>query len=826
MKTIRHAFTALVRDWRSGEMILMAAAVTIAVAGLTTVGFFTDRVQRAMELQATELLAADLVLSANDPIEEALLAEARSRGLLHSRTATFRSVAVSGDRLQLAEVKAVETGYPIRGRLRIAEAMFSTEQPTGDIPAPGTVWVDSRLLQALGTNTGNSIDLGNSRFRVERILAYEPDRGGDLFSIAPRLLMNLADLPATGLILPGSRVRYRLLLGGAAVDVEGFRNAVEGRDGLQVQSIRDERPELKRSLERAEQFLGLAVLVSVTLCGLAIGMSARRYASRQFDTCAVMRCLGVTQTFIARVYALQLALLATAFGLLGALIGLAAQEVLAAILEEVSGRQMPAPAFLPLLSGVLGGLVATLGFALPHLWKLKNVPPLRVFRRELEPMPPRAVAVYGAAIATLALLTPWQSGNPALTAYVFGGLLATAALLAAGAACAIRLSLRLRSRVGVAWRYGMANLSRRAAGSMTQIIGLGLGATVMLLLTLIRTDLLEAWENRLPPQTPNYFLINVQPDEVAAMRGFLLEQARVETAFFPMIRGRLTHINDTGVVPDNYPNPRAQRLAEREFNLTTMERLQPDNKLVSGPWWPDGSGEVLFSVEHGIAETLGLRQDDTLAFQVASRRIAGRILNLRSVEWDSFNVNFFVAANPGSLDGFPTTFITSFYLDDERRSLLVDLVRRFPSVTVIDVASLLREVRSIMDQAARTIEFVFLFTVLAGLLVLFTALHTTQDERRLESAVLRSLGASRARVTSGLTAEFLLLGGVTGLLAAAAAAILELVLANFVFELDVIPNPLLWVLGPAACVAVVVIGGLAGMRRIVSIPPIHALREA
>jgi putative ABC transport system permease protein len=825
VKTIDHALKALARDWRSGEMALMAGAITIAVAALTTVGFFIDRVQRAIELQATELLAADLVLSANDPVGDGLLAEVRAARLEHSRTVTFRSVAVHGGQLELSEVKAVEDGYPIRGQLRVADSLFGAESPATGIPGPGSVWADGRLLQALGIDPGETIELGSSTFRVERVLTYEPDRGGDLFSIAPRLLMNLADLPATGLILPGSRARYRLLVGGAMDDVEAFRVAVEGRDGLRVQSIRDERPELKRALERAEQFLGLAVLVSVALCGLAIGMSARRYAFRQFDTCAVMRCLGAEQGFIARLYLARLALLAAAFGLVGATIGLVAQEGLARVLEEMARRSLPPPSFMPLLAGVLGGAVATIGFAMPHLWKLRHVPPLRVFRRDLEPMPAGAVAVYGTAVATLALLTPWQSGNFLLTAWVFGGLLGTAGLLALGAAGSIRLSARLRSRVGVAWRYGIANLSRRAAGSMTQIVGLGLGATVMLLLTLIRTDLLAAWQDRLPPGTPNYFLINVQPDEVTSVREFLRANAAVDAGFFPMVRGRLTGINDAPVVPEDYADQRAQRLADREFNLTTMAQLQPDNRVVSGTWWPEGTGEVFFSVETGIAETLGLAKDDTLTFRIAERSVSGTIRNLRSVEWDSFNVNFFVAANPGALDGFPATFITSFHLVDGQRPLLVDLVRRFPSVTVIDVASLLREVRAIMDQVSRTIEFVFLFTLFAGLLVLFAALQTTHDERRLESAVLRSLGASRARVMSGLSSEFLTLGAITGVLAATAAAGIELLLAEFVFELEVSPDPLLWVLGPAACMTVVVIGGLLGTRRVVSVPPISALRE-
>ncbi|MBI2993140.1 MAG: ABC transporter permease [Gammaproteobacteria bacterium] len=829
MRAIRLAFRALRRDWRAGELSLLGAAVIVAVGALTTAATFTDRVGRAMELQATELLAADLVLESPEPPAPEVLNAATEAGLTATTTSGFRSMAVAAGRLELSEVKAVDQDYPLRGSLRTADDLFGEEIETRDVPAPGTVWPDARLMQALALRIGDRISLGSAELVVQRILAYEPDRGGDLFNIAPRLLMNLADVPRTGLILPGSRVQYRLLLRGPADDIDRFRGGIESREGLplRIYGIRDARPELKTALERARQFLGLAVLVSVALCGLAIAMSARRFAHRHYDSCAILRCLGASQSLIGRVFLYELGMVAVLFSAAGCTLGLLCQEGLAVLLRGLTVRALPAPTLLPMASGTIAGIAAVLGFALPWLWQLSTVPPLRVLRRDLAPMPPRAVTVYGAALLILALLTPWQAGEFRLTAYVTAGLAGTAAVLALCAWAAIRLVDRLRSRVGISWRFGIANVARRARDSMAQILGIGLGATAMLLLTLARTDLLDAWENRIDPGTPNYFLINIQPDQAGTLKDFMARHATVTADFYPMVRGRLTHINDREVLADRYTEPRAQRLATREFNLSWAERLQRDNTLVSGQWWPrTGTPANYFSVEDGIAQTLGLSQGDKLTYRIAGQEVTGRILNIRRVEWDSFNVNFFVVASPGTLETYPATYITSFHLPASRRALLGGLVRAFPSVTVIDVAAVLSQVRAVMEQVSRTVEFVFVFTLAAGLIVLMSAIQTTHDERCRESAILRSLGATRRRVLAALTAEFAVLGAITGGVAAVAATVIELVLAEFVFRIEVSVNPWIWLAGPTACLALILAGGYIGTRRALAVAPIDVLQRA
>lgn len=828
MNMLSLALTALKRDWRSGELRLISIAIVIAVASLTSVHFFTDRVQQATEQQATELLAADLVLLSTEPVQQSIIEQAKTASLITSKTVSFRSVAVAGEKLQMSEVKAIEDGYPIRGKLRTAERLFEQETVDNELPGPGTVWADARLLQMLGINTGDSINLGASVFTVTKVLTYEPDRGGDLFNIAPRLLMNLADLPATQLILPGSRAQYRLLLGGDIDAIAAFRQDIESdnKDRIRIQGIRDARPELKTALERAEQFLGLAALVSVALAGLAVAMSAQRYATRHFDNCAIMRCLGAEQHAITKIYLIQLAILSVLSSLLGCAIGYFAQEGLSTLASGFTKSTLPSPSLIPIAIGLITGIVTLLGFAMPQILRLRTVSPLRVLRRDISPLPIKGMTTYAFAIIALALLTPWQSGNIQLTLYTFLGILATALVLTICTKLIIGRLNQLRSRVGVASRYGLANVARREHQSTAQILGIGLGVMVMLLLTLIRTDLLENWRDRIPEGTPNYFLVNIQQDEVEVLKTFLHDNSVQTSYIHPMIRGRLTAINGKPVDPEDYQDERAKRMVERVYNLTWAKDLQADNRLVAGRWWSAEQPEqVELSMEKDFATDLGLTLNDSMTFTIAGQEITGKITSLRWVEWDSFNVNFFVIANPGALDNYPGTWITSFFLPPEKKPLLIELIRHFPSITVMDVDAILTQVRQIMEQVIKTVEFVFAFTLIAGLVVLMAALQTTHDERAHESALLSALGANRKQILSSLIAEFACLGLAAGILAAFAATIIEVILADMVFKMEVVINPWVWIIAPLLCTVIIILGGLAGTRRVLYTPPMVALRK-
>jgi putative ABC transport system permease protein len=826
MRILKLSFKSFIRDWRAGEMQLITIAIIIAVGSLTSVSFFTDRVRQVMEIQATELLAADLVLQSRQVIPENVRNSAEAAGLDTALITSLRSMVLAEDNIQMAEIKAVESTYPLRGELRITLDLFSQEQITTEIPARGTVWVDSRLFQLLGLEINDQISVGASNFTVSKIISYEPDRGGDMFTMAPRLMMNLSDLEDTNLILPASRVEYKLLLRGQQDALDEFRRKIDRSEGLRFRGIRNARPELRSALERAEQFLGLAVLVSIALAGLAVAMSSQQYVIRHFDNCAMMRCLGATQRTINSIYIYQLLILSILSSLAGCILGYIAQYLLSNMLSGLTSASLPGASMYPVFSGMAAGIVTVMGFALPQILRLRLVSPLRVLRRELNPVPLSGLSCYGAAILALALLTPWQSGSMRLTIISLLGLISTALLLAAGARILISLLNRYRTTLGFAFRFGLSNIVRRANLSMAQILGIGLGVMVMLLLTLVHTDLLESWRNRLPEGTPNYFLINIQDDDLPRLRSFLEHEESADARFFPMSRGRLAAINGETVIPENISDPDARRWSRREYNLTWSEQLPAGNTIRAGRWWDEASGQTLeLSLDQEFASELGVKLNDTMTFLIAGRELTARITSLREVEWDSFNVNFFVVASPGALEGAPASYVTSFYLPPDSRNVIIDLVKTFPSITVYDVDALITQVRKIMDQVIRTIEFVFGFTILAGIVVLVAALQTTHTERSYESALLSTIGASRNQIRSGLIMEFLSIGLIAGVLAAISATLIEALLAKYVFNMSIIINIKIWFIAPLICTFIIVAVGMAGTRRVLFTPPIVTLRQ-
>lgn len=829
LTTGRMALRALARDWQAGELRVLAVALLIAVASVAAVGFFTDRIQQAMELKASELLGADLVVAAPTPLQPRLTEEARRRNLQTAETLHFRSVVVAGDLTQLAEVKAAGPGYPLRGALQVSDQPFAPPRVVTSLPEPGQVWLDERLIQTLGLQVGDAVELGTRSFRIGQVLAYEPDRAGDLFSIAPRLLMNLADIPSTGLIQPGSRVEYRLLLAGEPPVLAAFKTAANPllKIGEKLQGVREARGELRLALERAERFLHLAALVSVILAGVGVAIAARRFAARHWDSVAIMRCVGATQPLIVRLFMLELLTLAAVAGGAGLLLGYFAQYGLSGVLGQlVSRTELPAPSWQPIWPALATGFVTLLGFGLPPLLRLREVPPLRVLRRDLGPVNPRLLALYGPALLATAALLVWQAGELRLALIVCAGVVATTVVLSLAAWGLVKALNLLRGRVGVAWRFGLANIARRGPGSAVQVVALGLGLMALLVLTLVRTDLLTSWRSSLPADAPNHFLINIQPGEVEQVRQFLRDRGLSSVELYPMVRGRLTAINGRAVGPDDYKEPRAKRLVEREFNLSQTERLQADNRIVAGQWWSAGDlGQGIASVEEGLAKELGIALNDTLRFQIAGQDLEAKVASLRSVEWDSFRVNFFVVFPTGALDAYPATWITSFHLPAGQKPLLAELVRQHPSVTVLDVEALMGKVREIMDRVIAAVEYVFLFTLAAGLVVLYAAIQATQDERRFESAVLRTLGAGRAVVRESLLVEFAVLGLLAGVLAAAAATVLGFVLARQVFDFPYALNPWIWLLGAGAGMVGVGLAGLLGARSALRQPPWRALRE-
>jgi putative ABC transport system permease protein len=827
MPSLAFALRSLLRDFKSGELAILVLALLVAVASLTAVGFFTSRIGLAVERQAGEVLAADLRLESARPISEAYDVEAARRGLRSTRIESMPSVVFFGQESSLIALRAVGAGYPLRGRLKTADKPFGVGVVTDDIPAPGEAWADSRLLAKLGAQVGSDLAVGAHTAQVTRVLDYRPDQGSGFADLAATLMINRADLPATQLVQPGSRVSRAMLFAGEPGPVDDFREWLKAakQRGERVQSIADASPQIRASADRAGRFLSLASLVSVLLSAIAVAMAAQRYARRHLDTVALMKCMGAPQRFVLLQTIVQLVTIAIVTALIGTAIGYLAQSGIAWLLRDLLRGDLPPPSGDAFLLGVVTAVVVLVGFALPPLLRLKRVPPARVLRRDLEPPPLRYAVVYGLAIGAVLALLYWIVRDPKLVGYVAGGLGATFVLLAFAGWLLVKALAPLRSGVGVAWRYGLANIARRGRDSIVQIVAFGLGFMVLLLLALVRDDLLRDWQRSLPTDAPNYFMINIRPDEGTRVEQFFEKNALPSTELVPMLRARLSAINEQPVEQITFQGERAQDFVEREANLSWSATLAPGNKIVAGQWWSgQAPGAPQISVETDYAERLGLKVGDALTYDVAGEAVTGKITNLREVRWDTFKPNFFVIFSPGVLETATGTLITSVHVEPQLRPVLVDLVRQFPEVTIIDIEALLAQVRDVMNKASLAVQYVFLFTLVAGLMVLLAAVQATRDERRYESAMLRTLGASRSVVFQGVAAEFIVLGALAGLLAAAGATAVGYLLATQVFDLQYSPDPWVWVIGIVGGAVLVGTAGILAARSVVSHPPMQVLR--
>jgi putative ABC transport system permease protein len=819
----------LKRDWRAGELRVLAMALTIAVAAISSVAFFADRIGQALARDAHQLLGADLVLVADQPWPREAAAVLDRAGVQRSEAINFISMA-SAKEGQLAGVKAVQENYPLRGRLRTAPALGQPDASAERGPAPGTVWLEERLVTALGAPVGSSVKLGAAEFRVAAVLTLEPERTTGFFNIAPRLMMNIADVPATGLIRTGSRVWYYIYAAGSPQQIKALEEDLRPQltRGQRIDNLETGRPEVRSTIDRAQRFLGLTALLAAILAGVAVALGTRRFVERHLDGCAVMRCLGATQSRLLSLYGLEFLLLGLGACAAGCAIGYVAQEAIGVAVAEVVRAELPPPRALPAVQGFLVGLVLLLGFALPPLIQLKNVPAVRVIRRESGATKGATVAAYAAGLISLSLLLVWQAGDVRLGLTVVGGFAGAVAVffvvawgLLKGLTHQKVLSAFPR---GSMLRYGLSNLRRHARGNAVQIASLALGLTAVLLLTFTRNDLVDAWRRSAPPDAPNRFLVGVQREELDPLKALFAERKVALPEFYPMIRGRLISVNGKAVSEADYDEERAKRLVEREFNLSYMKDLPSHNSVVAGRWFSPASKEL--SVEEGIARRLGWKLGDELVWQVASERFSGRITSLRKLRWDSMRVNFFVVTPPALMQDLPASFISAFRLEAGAEPFVSELAARFPNMTVIDAAAAVRQAQGVIDQLINAVQFVFLFALGAGLLVLYSALVATEDERRREAAVMRVYGASRAQVTGTQRAEFLAMGVIAGVLATIGAAVIGQILARRVFELDLPPSPGLWFTGPLAGLALLSLNAWLSSRKVLRASPAITLRES
>ncbi len=828
MRGVSFGLSAWWRDLRAGELNVLLIAVLVAVTAMTAVGFFTDRVGRAIRAQAGAVLAADLELRASSPIDPAYQAAARDRGLRVGGAIAFPTMVLAGEANALAMVRAVTEGYPLRGELLISTELFGETEPAVGIPEPGTAWAEPGLLGRMDIEVGTQLSIGESTVTVTRVLEYAPGQNvGGMAALAPGLMVNLADLESFRVLKPGSRVTYRQLFAGTEEQVAGLRAELTPilTKGVSLRGLEDAGEQINAAIDRAQRFLTLASLVTVILAAIATAMATRRYVLRHLDNVALMKSMGATQAFIRTSMLTQISLIILGTAILGSLFGYFGQRALVSLATGIINIDLPSASLAAGSLGLLTAATITLGFALPHLWQLNNTSPIRVLRHDLPPPPLSVGLTYGVAIAALLLMIYAIVRDLTLLVLIAGGLVAVAALAVAGGWLLIRVVSQLRGAAGVAWRYGLANISRRGGESIVQIVAFALSLMVLLLLTLVRTDILAEWRRSIPDDAPNYFLINIEPEQWPGIRKFFAAEAGSKLDALPFIRGRLTSVNKQSVDEFEFANPQGARFARQESNMTWAKEFPTTNELREGEWWdPSRSDEIEISLERSLADNLGVGIGDSLGFSVGGEEFAAPITSIRSVEWDSFAPNFYVMLSPGLAEQLPQTYIASVYVPREQRRLLNQFIRNFPGVTVLDLGVILGQVRMIIDRASMSVQYVFLFTVLAGIMVLLAAVQLTRDERRFESAILHTLGAARRKIMQGVAVEFIALGSLAGILAALGAAGVSWLLATRVFQLDYQINPWLLLTGWAAGALIVGITGTLATRKAVTAPPVVVLR--
>lgn len=819
----------LLREWRAGELRVMLLALLIAVLVSTAISFFTDRLQRGMATRAAEFLGADMRISSREPLPEEFLQEAINNGLQHTDMVDFSSVTSSDVEMQLSSIKAVSPGYPLRGEVRTAQQPFGAEQIASDVPEPGSLWIEPRLLSVLGLEVGDMLEIGYAELRIDALLTHEPDRAGDFYSLTPRVLMNLADLPATRVVQPGSRVRYRLLLSGSEADLQRYRQWLEPRleSHQRLTSVADDNRQIGSALQRANQFLGLASIAAVVLAGVAVALSASRFASRHYDTSALLRCLGASRRRTLRLFLIQLLGLGIIATLLGLFAGWLMQWGLIHLLRELLPPDLPSAGPKPLLVGSATGLVGLLGFALPPLLRLGRVSPLRVLRRELTPLPGSAWLIYGLALSGLSLLM-WQfTGNlPMTLAVILGGALA-ALLLGSLAWLLLRASGNRLRHAGLAWRLGSGQLLKQPAAAAGQILAFGLILMSMVVIFILRTELLDAWQAQLPDDAPNHFALNILPAEEPAFRQALDGIGARSAPLYPVTQGRLTAINGEPVREHVTKDSPGERAINRDLSLTWAAELAPDNLLREGQWWdqlPASEGHRV-SVEAELADSLGVALGDRLSFVISGATLEAEVSSIRSVNWDNFTPNFYMVFSPGALNGQPSTLLTSFHLPADQRDGLRQLTSSFPAMTLLEVEAILQQLRDILEQVTLAVEYVLIFVLLAGFTVLFASLQSTLDTRLYEGALLRTLGARRQLLRQANRLEFSLLGALAGLLAIVAAELVTWLLYRFALDLAWQPHFLLWLLVPLAGALLIGFAGALGTRAVVRQSPMKLINR-
>ena len=826
IQLLKSLWQSLRQDLRSKELQWLLVALIVSVSAMTSVSFLADRMHRAFQFDARQLLASDLLIAADQPLPEILVERAVQQQLQVAQTVVFPSMATVGSQSKLASIKAVSPQYPLRGALQV-EASAGQSIPAN--LAPGTVFVEPALLNHLRAKVGDQVRLGDKAFVIAGVLVRELDRGAGFMNFAPRVMMSLDDLKTTGLIGLGSRVTYRLLLAGPDSEIASYQKwanhyiEAEHLRGLRIETLENAQPLMRKTLERAEQFLSLIALLTAMIAAVAIALSARRYMLGQADACAALKCFGATKRFILQKQILTLLSLGICAALIGSALGFLVQELLTRLLGNLLLAGLPTISAQPLLWSILFTWVLLFAFAGPPLLGLAQVSPMRLIRKEFELVTMSTIWVVLIAFITCAGLIWMAARDGKLAIWVCVSFMAALLVFAVCARSIIWLISKFQQQE-FAIQFAVTAISRRAGFAVMQITALAIAIMAILLILLLRQDLLSTWQGTIPPESPNRFMINVQSDQKEGITQTLEQAGLSKPDFYPMVRGRLIEVNGREVTPTDYAEDNARRLVDREFNLSYMDDLPTGNRIVSGHWIQGASPQI--SMETGIAKTLKLKLGDQMTFEVAGEKVTAPITSLRKLDWGSMRVNFFVIMPPAQLSNMPQSWITSYYQKPNQESLDFQLSQAFPNITLVDVSASLQQIQDVLNKLSAALGLLFIFTIIAAILVLIAAIAATQDERYRNAALLKAMGASKKQLAQIARLELLLIGFVAGLLGGLAAGGAAWALGRYVMEIEFNTFAQSILVGISFGVVSSWLAGYRFQKRIQSATAIECLREA
>jgi len=825
-KSIKLGMRLAKREWRSGELRLLMIALFIAVTSLATIGLFIERIGLGMERQAANFLGADRSIGSRYEIDNKWIDKAESLGLDMSQTTGLSSVVFANNNLQLSSINAVDENFPLRGQVVIAQAAFDEGEVKIGGPKTGEVWAEQKLIQVLGIKVGDQVNIGYSQFTLSGVIVDEPGKGQEVFNTQPSVMMNLQDLEATKLIQPGSRVGYYLLIAGTIEAIQQFDEYADAelKDNENYRGGKQSSQSLGNAIDRADQYLGLANVVTILLSAITIAMVSVSYGRKQINNAALFRCLGLAQNELMGVYLSKFILLGGIAICFGLLVGIGLQDVLIMLMSDILPKEIPAASHTPLLVAACSGFLVLFGVCLPMFWRLKNTPPMQVIQNVVATLTMKNNWVRLLTLIILGGVIFWQVPNWKLVSGMLAGLGVSAIVL--GILSVVLLwKLSKFPFKAAASKFAVRNLTRNKIATSAQLIAFSGTLALMLLVLILRTDLLTAWKQQLPDDAPNRFLVNIQESEVEPINQFMQEQNLKAPEFYPMVRGRLVGRNGKPIKETLPERAQEDNALRRELNLTWVDAVPEGNQLLEGKWFTSGVNHNQVSVESGLATRLEIKIGDELEYDLAGVPIKARVTSIRKVEWDSFRPNFYMIFQPGAIDTESANYITSFYIDANDLQILPQFVEQFPTVTVIDVDAVMQQVRVILQQVTMAVEYILIFVLTAGLAVLYAITLSSVDVRNKTAAIVRTLGASRTVLQNSLVFEFVTLGLLGGIVAAVATESIAWGLYEKVFKLEAEFHGWMWIASPTICVTLVTLLGVYTCRHVVKVPPLQILRN-